>query len=121
VIDQEDFERIISGLKSELYNLPEDVEKLVISMMEMDKHLEIAQTALEFVLNTAEEMIEEFASSIVGMIGIRDAGKKRRIFGTAREFNERLAGAVQLFIARQIIEAQHAVSLSGDFDDEAEG
>ena len=117
MIDQQNFERIVTDLKQNVFASPNDVEMLVVSLMEMDQHLAIAQATLDFTLKTAEQLMADVAMACVQTIGIRDAAKKRRLAAIAGKAAGQLAGAVQLYVAGQILQAQQAVA--GDLNDES--
>jgi hypothetical protein len=119
MIDQENFERIINDMQSHVFASPNDVEKLVLSLMEMDQHLVIAQSALDFTLEASQQLMREVAEACIKVIGIRDAAKKRRLAKIAGEAAGRLAGAVQLHIAGQIMESQKVVSESLESGEES--
>jgi hypothetical protein len=115
MIDQKNFERIVTDLQNHVLSYTQsDVEDLVVSLMEMDQHLAIAQQTLDFTLNTAERLMADVAQSCVNTIGIRDAAKKRKLAAIAGQAAGQLAGAVQLFVAGQIIQAQEAVQFEVD-------
>jgi hypothetical protein len=120
MIGQEDFERVINDVKASVFVSPRDVEALIVSLMEMDQHLVIAQSALDFTLTTAENLMKEVAQACVAVIGIRDAGKKRKLAQVAGEAAGRLAGALQLHIAGQILAAQEAASTPLDVESDEE-
>lgn len=107
MITPEDFERIAGELQSEEGVSSQDVAQLLVSVLEMDQQLLIAQSSLEFTLTTAENLMSEVATACINVIGIRDAAKKRKLAKIAGEAAGRLAGAVQLHIAAQIMQSQH--------------
>jgi hypothetical protein len=118
MITQEDFTRITNDIKNNVFISPTDAALLVQTVAEMDAHLHIAQSTLDFTLRHSTESMRDVAVSCTKIIGLRDKAKERRMLKVAGECAARLAAGVQLHLAGEIMAASNIVDEDPDLDED---
>lgn len=122
MISQEKFTQLVKDLDEGVMITSQVLIKgLVQTIAELDARCMVAEQTIQMTLDTAERLMADVAKGAIQTIGIRDHAKARKLAKLAGEAAGRLTGAVELFMAGKVLEAQQAVwNMGAETDEGAE-
>ena len=120
MITPEEFQQLVEDLASGVLVSQDRIKGLAETVVELDSQNSVLAGALHFSLDTADQLFLSYGSTIAGIIGIRDLGKKRKIAEAGAAAATQLRGSVQSLILGMVEEAQQIAGADlavGDADE----
>lgn len=119
MISQDRFNQVVKDIQEGVMVTSQTtIQELVQTVAELDARCMVAEQTIQMTLETAERLMADVAKGAIQTIGIRDHAKARKLAKLAGEAAGRLTGAVELFMAGKVLEAQQAVwNMGADAED----